>query len=365
MSKIQKIFASVCFAIVVAIGVSLAGYWYYLVSFAGSSGPNTASIELEIAPGSNAKQIAHLLESKGVISSSKTFYDYLRFITQNGDQLQAGDYEFAAGQTPEQIVDILRRGRTKEIRFTIPEGANKREIAEIIEKAGFGKKEEILAQMEDPILIEEFGIPKIGAGGQKGGVAGGIEGYLFPDTYQFPKRATPLTILRRMRTRLDQVFTQDMTQRLQDAHLSFHELITLASIVEKETGDPFERPEIASVFFNRLETGMKLQTDPTVIYAIKDYAGNLTRAHLKIDNAYNTYVYEGLPPGPIASPGLEAIKSVLWPHSGKNLYFVSRNDGTHVFCPSLKCHQNAVKIWQIDYFRQKKSAATAAATTRS
>lgn len=348
MNGVTKIFLGVLVTGLTGFFVPAALYWHHLKDFSTSPGPNGAPVEVYIAPGTSARQVADLLEKSGAISNARAFYHYLRFLSGNGEALKAGDYAFAAGQTPEQIIDILAKGRTIQIRITVPEGSSKKDIADIIAKAGFGQSEEILALMNSPDLMEQLKAPK---------VAGGIEGYLFPDTYHFAKRTTPKAILERMRARLDEVMNGEIQTRLRESGMTLNQMLTLAAIVEKETGDPLERPEIAGVFLNRLALRMKLQTDPTVIYSVPNYDGNLRKKDLSIDNPYNTYVYAGLPPGPIASPGIAAIRAVLWPSKTNNLYFVSRNDGSHEFCPDLRCHAKAVRYWQIDYFREKKKSA--------
>jgi len=338
----KKIFIFFLFPVFITAGV-IGLFWRYLDSFSETAGPSAVATDVFIEAGTNPKQIGVLLEKSGAISDARSFYYYLRFLSDDEERLKAGDYEFPARSTPAEIVDMMRKGKTKQIRITIPEGSNKRDIAEILERAGFGRAEETLALMNSLELLEKLRAPK---------VAGGIEGYLFPDTYYFPRRARVADILSRMRSRLDEVLDQNMHQKIEESGLDLNQVLTLASIVEKETGDPLERPEIAGVFLNRLARKMKLQTDPTVIYSVPHFDGNLTRANLRIDNPYNTYVYVGLPPGPIASPGLAAIKAVLWPATTRNLYFVSRNNGSHEFCPSLQCHNKAVKHWQLDYFKR-------------
>lgn len=320
-----------------------------LNDFGRGPGPLLSTVEIEISPGTSARQIGRILEERGIISSELKFFLYLRFIAQKTLRLQAGDYEFTPGQSPDQIITMMQKGRHKEIRFTVPEGASKNDIAQIIASAGFGQKGEILAAMNDPNLAKSYGIDAT--------VSGGIEGYLFPDTYQFPKKTKIDAILMKMHARLEQVLTPDLRARMQGEQLDLHTLLTMASLVEKETADKSERPIIARVFLNRLQRKMKLQTDPTVIYTIPNYSGNITKADLSRNDPYNTYVHAGLPPGPIASPGLEAIKAVLWPADGPYLYFVSRNDKTHVFCPDYRCHTQAVKKWQVDFFKKKQPAS--------
>ena len=351
MAKLRNVLVFVGTLSIVSLVFCLGAYWKYLTNFANEPGPSKQKIEVQIQRGWAAAKVAKLLAEKGVISDERAFYHYLRYVAQSAREIQAGDYVFEAGQTPKQVLTDLKSGRKKEYRLTIPEGANKRDIAQIIESAGFAKSDVLLALMNDPELLRAFGVP--GESKYPGVSFGGIEGYLFPDTYQFPVDTPAIEILERMRQRLDEVISEEMLVRMEQMGFDFHSLLTLASIVEKETGDPMERSEIAGVFLNRLKRDMKLQTDPTVIYSINDFSGNLKKVHLKEDHPYNTYVRKGLPPGPIASPGLAAILAVLWPNQTDNLYFVSRNDGTHIFCPTLTCHNEAVQKWQIRYFRQK------------
>ena len=195
-------------------------------------------------------------------------------------------------------------------------------------------------------------MPSTGADGQDG-VPGGIEGYLYPDTYQFPKGTKAKTILMRMRKNLDDVFDARLTKRMEELGCTQHKVLTLAAIVEKETGQGFERPLISRVFHNRMATGMKMQTDPTVIYGIKDYDGNIRKKDLLTPHPYNTYTIKGLPPGPIASPGKAAIEAALFPAEGTMKYFVSKNDGTHIFSTTYAEHEHNVDIWQRQFFKKK------------
>lgn len=343
-------------SILVASSLALLIYWYQVETFAFAPGPNEAEIEFVIDMGTPPRQIADSLEKKGAISSAHKFYVYLRYMARKAGALRAGDYIIKPHMRPVEIIELLQKGLKKEFRFTIPEGSNKKEIAEIVAKTGLVSREDFWLAMQNPELIKEFGIPSTGAGGQKGGVSGGIEGYLFPDTYQFPKGTLSETILRRMHERLLEKMTLEMYARLDEMGWSLHKLLTMASLVEKETAHPEERPLVASVFFNRMKKGMKLQTDPTVIYSITNFDGRIAKRHLTLRHPYNTYMNNGLPPGPIDSPGMASIKAVLWPApKNKYLYFVSRNNGTHIFCETYQCHLGAVKEFQIDYFRKKKA----------
>ncbi len=345
----------------IAIGlmfVTLGGafaYWKYLENLASIPGESNVRVELEIKRGTSPRAISRLLEEKQLVNSAFNFYTYLRFIAQKAENLKAGYYVVYGTYTPNEIIKLLQKGLKKELRFTVPEGASKKEIASIIEKAGLMSKEDMLNAMNNPELLKEFFIPEVKIGNKLSVVPGGIEGYLFPDTYQFAPGTKGETILRRMHVRMLQLIDVDMQKQMHEMNWNLHQVLTLASLVEKETGAATERPLIASVFLNRLRKNMKLQTDPSVIYSIDNYDGNIRKKHLSIRHPYNTYINWGLPPGPISAPGLESIRAVLWPAQTSYLYFVSRNDGTHLFCPTYACHQKAVKEWQVDYFKIPKA----------
>jgi UPF0755 protein len=218
--------------------------------------------------------------------------------------------------------------------ITIPEGYSLKQIADLLEESGLIKGDEFLSKTEDPDTTVRYALK-----------SPTLEGYLYPDTYHFAKGQSASVLIDLMVSRFRQVTTPFM-ERVRFVGLTLHEVITLASIVEKETGRPEERPVIASVFLNRLMKGMRLESDPTVIYGIRDFNGNLTREHLSKSTPYNTYRISGLPPGPIANPGLESIKAVLYPAGTDYLFFVSRNDGTHHFSRTYQEHQTAVEMYQ-------------------
>jgi UPF0755 protein len=345
--------------VVVLLAALVGGAGYYVWSELSSVGTesyrpdDTARVAVIVDKGMGPNAIARLLVEKGIIANETRFVRYLRFIAKKSSALKAGEYLLSPSMTGNAIIEELSTGRVAEQRFTVREGLRKEEIARIIADAGFGTVDEVLREMNSPARVRAFGVPAVGAGGQKE-IPGGIEGYLFPDTYQFPKGTKPGVILDRMRARLDEIVDDKMRARMNEIGWDLHKVLTLAAIVEKETGQPFERPHIASVFTNRLKLKMKLQTDPTVIYGIKNYDGNIRKSDLLEPHAYNTYTIPGLPPGPIASPGREAIMAALYPDDAKDLFFVSRNDGTHIFCPTLDCHNAAVQQWQIEFFRKKK-----------
>lgn len=221
-------------------------------------------------------------------------------------------------------------------KLTIPEGLNLQQIAALVAQAGFGNEFGFLMAAANISFVQEKGID-----------AETFEGYLFPDTYYFPGKARPEIIITAMVQRFWTVFTPEWKKRCRELGFSIHEMVTLASIIEKETGAADERPVISSVFHNRLKKRMRLESDPTVIYRIKDFDGNLTRRDLNAPDPYNTYRIRGLPPGPIANPGHESLKAALYPADTPYLYFVSKNDKTHHFSADIEEHNRAVRKYQL------------------
>ncbi len=315
----------------------------WLEHFGSSPGPHDVRVELTIEHGKSPRAIARQLEGEGLISSARMFYWYLRYIEQCPSCLKAGDYILEGKMSPESIIAMLRSGRQREYRFTIPEGARKEDIARIIAGAGLATSQQVLDAMSDPALMYDFGVPSGGNG--RGLVHGGMEGYLFPDTYQFPKGTPVVDMLWRMRLRLDQMIDENMQARMQELGWNLHKVLTFASLIERETGASEERAIISSVFHNRLKKGMKLQTDPTTIYGL-DVTGRIQPSHVRQAHAYNTYTNYGLPPGPIASPGKRAIEAVLWPAKTNYLFFVSKGNGRHEFCANYGCHKNGIQQLQ-------------------
>jgi UPF0755 protein len=238
--------------------------------------------------------------------------------------------------TPAEILDILVSGRVRLYKLTVPEGYNQYQIAALVADADLATADAFLKSAADPALLRAKGI-----------AADSLEGYLFPDTYYFPHQTPPGTIIATMVQNFWSVFTPAFEKRAGELNLSVHQVVTLASIIEKETGIASERPLISSVFHNRLKRGMRLESDPTVIYGIEEFDGNLTRRHLTTRTPYNTYRISGLPPGPIANPGREALKAALYPASTDYLFFVSRQDNTHYFSTNLKDHNRAVRQFQL------------------
>jgi len=319
------------------VGGGFYAFKMRLLGFAQRPGErhNRNTIVVEVPRGSTPDEIAALLEDRGVITDQKSFARWLRF-DGLASSLKAGTYELSPSMSPEEIVGMLQRGRDYEVRLTIPEGLRKEEVAAIISAGGFGSVDDIIEVMNDPSLVADFGVPR--------DVPGGIDGYLFPETYAFAPTTPIDQILKRMRRQLDNVIDNKMRARMEALGWDLHTTLTLAAIIEEETAQTSERAHISSVFHNRLRKGMKLQTDPTVIYGCSDYDGVIKKRHLQQEHPYNTYVIEGLPPGPIAQPGKAAIIAALNPSKSSDLFFVAMGDtGKHVFCADLQCHTTAAQ----------------------
>lgn len=285
-------------------------------------------------------KIRTILIREGVITRDRRFLLTARLFDLT-NRLKAGSYFIASGQAPIQVLRDMEAGRVVQLRVTIPEGATMYQVAELLQAAGIVETATFLPLLRDREFIAGFGI--------KGET---LEGYLFPDTYRLAEGQSADFVVRLMVRRMLEVLTElgvaAENNRPDGMDLSFssHEILTLASIVEKETAQGDERPMIARVFLNRLRRGMRLQTDPTVIYGLTDFDGNLRKKDLETLTPYNTYLVRGLPPGPIGNPGRSAIAAVLHPSQESYLYFVSKNDGTHYFSKSLIEHNDAVVKYQ-------------------
>lgn len=287
-----------------------------------------------VAPGETSGKVSRQLQEQGLIRSAQALRLLSRVRGLDG-KIRAGEYDLSPTSDTSQILVILTSGAMKTYEISFPEGLTAREIAARLEAAGLSESEAFLNFVMDPENAKALEIE-----------GPSLEGYLYPETYRLPRGLPP--------ERIAQIFVQEFNKnwaRVQEAEgsskMSKRDLVILASIVEKETGAAEERPLIAAVFANRMKLGMRLETDPTVIYGIPDFNGNLTRAHLRDDsNPYNTYKIAGLPPGPIANPGREALRAAMSPADSPYLYFVSMNDGRHQFSETYKDHVNAVNRYQ-------------------
>jgi UPF0755 protein len=300
-----------------------------------------------VAQGSGAGQVLDHLEREGVLANGKLARIYL--VVEGNPRLQAGQYLFKRPLTTPQVLRMLVKGQTVARSATIIEGLTLEEIADQLARTKFGRREVFLDLMRSPKLIADFDPD-----------APDLEGYLFPETYTFasatPEREIVETLVRTFRRR----FERDVRPLLaRSPGRSVRQVVVLASIVEKEARMPNERPLIAAVYRNRLDRRIGLAADPTVIYALKRlgrWGGNIHREDLRMDSPYNTYRYAGLPPGPICSPGLASLVAAAAPADVPYLYFVSRNDGTHVFAQTLAEHNRNVEIWQRKYWRDHWAA---------
>jgi len=303
--------------------------FYYDLSVWNYKGPE---VVFTIGPGENFAKINGRLAKQKIISSAKVFHRYCQFkgyLTS----FRTGSFKLPSGLNMLEVIEILLNDPGITIDVTIPEGKNIFEIGKLLESKNVTSYKEFIKFARDPKFMGELGIP-----------AQRVEGYLFPNTYKFSPKSPAKHVIRAMVREFRKNFKQIANT---PSSLSDHQVVILASIVEKETGAAHERPAIAGVFHNRLKKPMRLQSDPTTIYGIYEtYNGNLRKRHLQEKTPYNTYRINGLPRGPISNPGKESLKAALKPADHKYLYFVSKNDGTHIFSKNYKDHRKAVKKWQ-------------------
>lgn len=295
----------------------------------------TARLVFEIAPGTRLRDVAERLVDQGLIDDP---YFFIALAYQRGLQhrIKAGEYAIVDGMRPPELLERFASGRSIQYPVTLVEGRTFREVVEELSSVPVLKAE--LTGLSDAEVMERVGMEEAHP-----------EGWLFPDTYLVSRGSTDVEVLKRAYARMKQVLTEEWEQREEGLPLeSPYEALILASIIEKETGLAEERPAIGGVFTRRLQRGMRLQTDPTVIYGMGDaYDGNIRREDLRAPTPYNTYVIDGLPPTPIALPGREAIRAALQPADGTALYFVSRGDGSHHFSVTLDEHNCAVRKYQL------------------
>lgn len=285
---------------------------------------------VEIPLGTPAGRISRMLEEQGLIRSAFIF-DIMLKITNRDSQLKAGEYLLNPAMNTMEVIQKLNEGTIVTHRIMIPEGYELKQIAAVLAREGLVDPERflMLAQNAELVFGEQFPVEL---------QIPSLEGYLFPDTYHFAKEQSEEAIIRQMVSRFVDVVISKVDLSLLDDKYTLHEVITLASIVEKEVIYDFERPLVAAVYHNRLNIGMRLQADPTVRYVMTENRSRVLYSDLEIDSPYNTYRYDGLPPGPIASPGLKSIMAVLEPADVDYLYFVAKNDGTHVFSRTFEEH---------------------------
>jgi UPF0755 protein len=332
------------FLLVLVVAAAAWVFWFHETQWPVRSADDPPQ-SLVVVQGSGVADIGRQLHALGLVRHPEIFRGLVVLRGDTG-RLRAGEYELTGRMSLDDVVTKLVKGDVVRRFLTFPEGSDIEEMARLAAARGLAM-EDFVEAARDPAPIRDLDPD-----------ATDLEGYLFPDTYEITKRPDPAAdVVARMVKRFRAVVTPELP-RIQQSGMSLRKVVTLASVVELETARPEERPRIAAVFLNRLQKRMPLQTDPTVIFALKkagSWDGNIRRGDLDIDSPYNTYRYPGLPPGPIASPGRDAILAVLQPAPVRDLYFVSRNDGSHQFSENLDDHNRAVTQYQ----RHRPAAAAA------
>ncbi len=332
--------------VLTAIIAAAGGWWVYSQVIEPYRGYADAEVFVDVPPGSSTATIGRRLVDAGVVRDTRTFQVAI-WISGRSRQLRAGEYRFDAPLHALDVIDKIARGDVYRRRLTFREGLTIAEMAAVFEERGFGKAAEFIAAARNAALIADLD-PQ----------AADLEGYLFPETYALPRGTSAPAVVAQMVDAFKQALTPEIRAGASNAGLTVRQLVALASLVEKETGTPAERPLVAAVYANRLKIGMPMQADPTVIYAMQKagtYNGNLLRDDLQLDSPYNTYRYPGLPPGPIAAPGKASLAAAAAPADVDYLYFVSKNDGSHVFASTLAEHNKNVFTWQVEYFRKQRA----------
>ncbi|MEZ5417617.1 MAG: endolytic transglycosylase MltG [Vicinamibacterales bacterium] len=338
--------------VVVAAGAAAAAWWMREEALTPFRGFQDAEVFVDVPPGTGPRSIGARLVAAGVVKDERTFRVAL-WLTGRARELQAGEYRFDGALSAVDVVARLADGAIYTRPVTFREGLTIAEMADVYAASGLGARESFLQAAADASLIRDLDPD-----------ATDLEGYLFPDTYPVPRHTPAPALVAQMVRGFRAALPPALVARAAADGLSVRQVVTLAALVEKETAQDAERPLVAAVYRNRLRIGMGMQADPTVIYALQragQWDGNLSRADLQFDSPYNTYRYGGLPPGPIAAPGRRALEAVVDPADVPYLYFVSRNDGTHVFATTLAEHNRNVFEWQVKYFRDRRARERAAA----
>ena len=323
--------------ILILTGLLLSSLWV-MIEYNKKSGHPPQEIILEIPKGASVMKVASQLQEEGVINNPFVFR-LMYQIRFSPAPIKAGEYKISLPTSIQEVLQLVVKGQVYLHSVTVPEGLTRLEIADLLAtKLAFFPAEEFIATTSTNELIKDLDP-----------IAPNLEGYLFPETYSFPKGTSAREVAQAMVRQFRQTFNSVWQARTTQLGFSIRDIVILASLIEKETSNPEERKLISAVFHNRLQRKMKLDCDPTIIYALKlkgTYDGRLGWKDLKLDSPYNTYLYPGLPPGPIANPGHAALEAALYPADVDYLYFVSRNDGSHVFSHTLKEHNQNVQIYQ-------------------
>ncbi len=335
--------------LLVILGVVAGGgaWWAYTRVQAPYRGTADAETFVDIPAGTGPIGIGARLVSAGVVQDAWTFRVAV-LLSGRARELKAGEYRFDAPTTALEVVDTIARGDVDTRMLTFREGLTMAEMAVVYEQRGFGVAADFITAGRNASLINDLDP-----------TARDLEGYLFPETYALPRHTPAAQLVAQMVAGFKKAFDEGLRSAAAADGLTVRQAVTVASLVEKETASGDERPLVAAVYRNRMRIRMGMQADPTVIYALQKagkYDGNLSKTDLQFDSPYNTYRYAGLPPGPIAAPGRASLVAVVNPAAVDYLYFVSRNDGTHVFATTLAEHNKNVFTWQVEYFRNLRRA---------
>lgn len=324
--------------LLLSLGFFLLFFIFGLYWFLGTPPSKTASTKvIFLKKGTSLKKVSEVLEQEGIVRD-KHFFSLLATLLGKKTKVKAGEYEFHTQMSPLEVLDALVKGQVKRHLVTIPEGYTLSQIAQLLEDLNLMGKKEFLQKASSPALINSLGLSQL-AGPT-------LEGYLFPDTYYLVREMDPEEVIQMMVHQFKKAFGPALSQRASEWGISEREAVILASIIEKETSLSEEKPLISAVFHNRLKKRIPLQSDPTVIYGIKNFNGNLTREDLTRPTPYNTYRIAGLPPTPICNPGKDSLLAAVHPAPVPYLYFVSKNDGSHYFSCDMEEHNRAVWKYQ-------------------
>ena len=340
----RPVIALVVGLVLILVGAGLMGALFQARIGEPYKGYDAGERFVDIPQGTGTAAIRTRLLDAGIVRDDLTLRLALWW-TGQARSLQAGEYRFDRPLTAVEVVEKLARGEVYFHRITFPEGLTIQEMAALFELREFGAARDFLEAASDGSAIADLDAE-----------ASDLEGYLFPETYAVPRDTPAWRLVRMMVDRFRAVYTEAMRREAEEQGLTTRQVVTLASLVEKETGRADERPLVAAVYRSRLRIGMAMQADPTVVYALQKagtYDGNIRYEDLALDSPYNTYRYAGLPPGPIAAPGRASLEAALRPADVPYLYFVSRNDGSHVFARTLAEHNRNVREYQVLFFRRR------------
>ena len=339
LRRILKIGAAATGLLLVGAALVALSYWSNYSDFVGSPASSVHEERVvEIPRGAGPKTVARVLSAEGVVADEVFFALYLRE-KKAAPKLRAGEFRFWTDQTPKDVLEVLVSGTEVGYSVTLPPGLRIEDMAARVEAAGRGSATRYLELARDGEYIAAAGL----------GIdppPSNLEGILLPNTYSFPRDAGADDVVAAQLKAFKKVWDERRLARAAELGMTPYEVVTLASIVEKETGVASERPLIGGVFHNRLKKGMRLESDPTIIYGLKNYDGNIRKSDIRRPHPWNTYVIPALPPTPIAGPGVEAIDGVLWPTETKALFFVAMGDGTHYFSETYAEHSRAVDRYQ-------------------